>query len=131
MQSIVFGYDFQATVTAYDTTNAIIGSVSVNGVTQGTTGTLPVIGATSPVPIAKLVLFTQAEPDAAEGRYVFLFGTIYFDPGMSICTPVWPFGESECIARIGWAYIDVPLFSETTETSPRPCLPSPFSSFDE
>lgn len=89
MQFLRIESDFQATITAYDTTSAIIGSVFVNGKTQDTTGTLPVIGATSPVPIAKLVLVTQ---DLSASLGHFLFGTIYFDPGMSVGKSARPLG---------------------------------------
>jgi hypothetical protein len=88
MQSRLFGVDFQATITAYDTASAIIGSVSVNGINQQVTGTVPVLGATSPKPITKLVLTSPsiAYPDIN----MLVFGTIYFNPGMSVCTLVRP-----------------------------------------
>jgi prolyl-tRNA editing enzyme YbaK/EbsC (Cys-tRNA(Pro) deacylase) len=93
MQQRLFGIEFQATVTAYDTASAVIGSVSVSGITQQnmTETTVPVIGATSPVPIAKLVLTSQLI--VAPTEKMFVFGTIYFNAGMSVCTSARPFGD--------------------------------------
>lgn len=82
MQSMSVGTIFQTTVTAYDTASAVIGSVSVSGTNQQVTGTVPVIGATSPKPIAKLVLSSLliGYPDTE----IFTIGTFYFNAGMLI-----------------------------------------------
>lgn len=83
MQGIYPGLEFRATITAYDTTDAVIGSVSITAVRSDNEGSLALIGATSPVPIAKLVLSKlELVIDPEETR--FIFGTIYVNPGMLI-----------------------------------------------
>jgi hypothetical protein len=85
VQGFYPGLDFRATITAYDTTDAVIGSVSITAVTVNleSEGDVALIGATSPVPIAKLVLSKlELVIDPEETR--FTFGTIYVNPGMLI-----------------------------------------------
>ena len=67
--------NFGTTITAYDNTNAVIGSVSITATSSGNPDTALPIGATSSTPISKVVIgldFASSSPDD------FAFGTFYF-----------------------------------------------------